>query len=316
MTPVSCKCKRPFIKGDLPFGCGQCLPCRIRRRRRWVHRLSLENRLHGDSAFITLTYDPKKETFPKGGSLVPKDLTDWLKRLRRNFTTNPIRYFAVGEYGEVSQHPHFHAILFGFPTCTGARCQDKNPRYACQACQIIRSTWDRGHIYNGDVTKDSLSYVAGYVTKGLTQSNDYTEKILQGRAPEFSRMSLRPGIGAGAAVKIAESLSSVSTFSEAFFGATSDVPSILLTDQKLQPVDRYLKAVMRKTLGWAEPQKSPTGALDGFKKEMSELFQEHFKDAPFAPDRFQKKMLLTELSRDAIINIEAKFKKYNLRGAL
>lgn len=276
----------------------------------------LESRLHGDSSFLTVTYDPKKDSFPKGGSLVPKHLTDFLKRLRRNFTTNPLRYFAVGEYGEVSGHPHFHAILFGYPTCSGARCQDRSGRYSCEACQIVRDAWGAGHIYLGDLTKDSASYVAGYVTKGWTQDNEYTHKYLKGRHPEFARMSRRPGLGHGVAVALAQNLKPITNFSEAYFGNASDVPSVVTSDGRDQPVGRYLKQVMRKELGWSDPHKSPPGALDDWKEEMRELFEDGFAGAPFKADPHQKKMLLIRKNRDAILNIESKFKMFNLRGAL
>jgi len=328
MTPISCRCKRPYMVGDLPFGCGQCMPCRIKKRREWVHRLTLEQRLHGDASFLTLTYDPKlknphhKNPIHPEGHLVPEHLTNFIKRLRRNFTSNSIRYFAVGEYGERSGHPHYHAIIFGFPTCTGDRCTDSRG-YKCQACQIAHDAWSAGYIYNGDVTRDSLSYVAGYVTKGWTQENEFTKPLLKGRPPEFPRMSKNPGIGAGAAIKLAESLQEVSNFSEAFFGNSDDVPSLLRTDSRTQPTGRYLKSVMRKTLGWTDPHKAPERALNAWKKEMRTLYETYVeaeKDSPtarcFLKSEHQKKNFLIQENSDAITNIEAKFKKFNLTGAL
>lgn len=71
-------CKNPYMKGVLAFGCGQCNPCRINRRRLWTHRIMLESLKHGDSSFVTLTY----ETLPSDGSLVPKDLQNFMKYLR------------------------------------------------------------------------------------------------------------------------------------------------------------------------------------------------------------------------------------------
>lgn len=321
MKPISCRCKNPYLIGDLPFGCGQCMPCRIKKRREWVHRMSLEHRLHGDASFMTLTYDPKLKNprhdnaIHPEGHVVPQHLTSFIKRLRRNFTSNPIRYFGVGEYGERFGHPHYHVILYGFPTCTGSMCTARTPR-RCEACEIAYDAWSAGHILNGDVTKDSLSYVAGYVTKGWTHENEYTRPLLKGRPPEFTRMSLKPGIGAGAAVKLAEHLSEMSVFSEITIGISGDVPSIVKTDQKAQPLGRYLKSIMRKTLGWSDPHKTPEGALDGWKKEMRELYEANGLTSRNEAARFQKKMLLIHENRDAITNIESKFKKYNLKGAL
>lgn len=290
--------------------------------------------MHGDSAFVTLTHDPDLKNPRHGnaihpeGHLVPEHLTNFIKRIRRNFTSNSIRYFAVGEYGERSEHPHYHAILFGFPTCTGSMCTAKKPR-RCEACEIVHDAWSAGHILNGDVTKDSLSYVAGYVTKGWTKVNEYTQKFLKNRPPEFARMSLRPGIGAGAAIEIAKHLSEMSVFSEVLIGGTGDVPGVFETDQKRQPVRRYLKTVMRRHLGWENPEKCPPGALNEWKKTLQELYEAHVEAAgpskdsteeaikkSFLRSEFSRKNFLIDINRDAILNIEAKFKKYNLRGAL
>jgi len=273
--------------------------------------------MHGDSSFLTLTYDPKLSTFPKGGSLVPKDFQNFLKSLRRRFTTAPIRYYGVGEYGEVSGHPHYHAILFGYPTCSGARCMDRSGRYRCPACAIVHDAWGKGHIYLGDVTKDSASYVASYITTGRTQSNEFTEKFLKGRAPEFARMSLRPGIGATAISHIAAAYQSSAHFAPEHYKREGDVPSVLETDGRKQPLGRYLKRYFRSALGLTDDSlKTPDEKLNPWKQEMHELYETHFKDAPYKADHYQKKMLLKELNRDAITNIESKFKLFNLRGAL
>lgn len=65
--------------------------------------------------------------------------------------------------------------------------------------------WGKGFVSLGDVTFDSAAYVSGYVTKKVTgpgakahymSLNMETGELLQ-RAPEYSTMSRRPGIGAG-----------------------------------------------------------------------------------------------------------------------
>lgn len=90
------------------------MPCRLNRRRLWTHRLLLEQLKHGDSCFLTLTYDEKH--LPEGGSLVPKHAQDFLKRLRSK-TNLKLRYYLVGEYGEDTERPHYHVALFGYPNC-------------------------------------------------------------------------------------------------------------------------------------------------------------------------------------------------------
>lgn len=268
--------------------------------------------MHGDSSFLTCTYDDEHHSKLNGGSLDFTHHTLFLKRLRRNFTTNSIRFYGVGEYGERSGRAHFHYILYGFPTCTGARCKGEDRRYYCQACLIAREAWGKGHILLGDVTKDSISYVAGYVTKGWTIENSYTSRFLNGRTPEQARMS--QAIGGTAVDAIASQFLAQPEFHESFLGETGDVPNIVKTDGQHRPLGRYLRSRFRKRLGW-EPG-LPEDKLNEWKKEMSQLYKTHFENAPFTPQDSDKKMLLKEINKDYQTVLEAKFKRFNLHGAL
>jgi len=130
-------------------------------------------------------------------------------------------------------------------------------------------------------------------------------------------MSLRPGIGADAIEKIALNYESKTDFSPTHYQNEGDVPSVLHTDGKTYPIGRYLKRHFRKTLGLCdESLNTPEVKLALWKKEMSELYETHFKDAPFTPDDIQKKNLITQLNKATISQIESRFKFYNLTGAL
>lgn len=156
----------------------------------------LESQKHGDNSFITLTYDPKN--LPSDLSLNPKDLQDWLKRLRREIEPVKVRYYLVGEYGDQTHRPHYHVALFGYPTCIHGNSDSlclPHPKHMCAPCATITKTWGLGAAHLGSLTLESAGYVAGYVTKKMTNKND---PRLNGRHPEFARMSLRPGIGATA----------------------------------------------------------------------------------------------------------------------
>ena len=104
-------CKKPFTRGVEAYGCGQCLPCRVNRRRIWTHRVLLEAIKSSESSFITLTYDD--ENLPENGSLCPSHVRDWLKRIRKKVEPRKLRYFLVGEYGDETKRPHYHVALFG-----------------------------------------------------------------------------------------------------------------------------------------------------------------------------------------------------------
>ena len=93
--------------------CKQCTGCRQEYSRQWAMRNMHEASLWLNNIFITLTYD--NDHLPQHNTLIKKDFQDFMKRLRKHKkanTSNPIRYYQCGEYGEKFGRPHYHAILF------------------------------------------------------------------------------------------------------------------------------------------------------------------------------------------------------------
>lgn len=213
------------------------MACRINRQRVWAFRLELESRLHASSVVVTLTY----ETAPEGDCLVPRDAVLWLKRLRRALSPARFRYFLVGEYGEESTRPHYHAILFGFPLMPD---HVRDAMCTCQTCATIRSTWGLGRVLVDTFSRASARYVCGYVTKKLQKRKD---SRLAGRPPEFTRQSLRPGIGRDAIPLIAETVTELQR--AAGLVNLLDVPTALRSGGGMQPLGRYLVGNLRETLG-------------------------------------------------------------------
>lgn len=214
-------CKKPFRQNGSPieFGCGQCLPCRVNKSRLWSTRIVLESLNYAYSSFITLTYND--ENLPKDGSLSIRDYQLFLKKLR-NYSGKKIRYYFVGEYGE-SGRAHYHAIIFNLDP------------YDPRTSDLVSKCWSKGFVQIGDVTPQSASYVCGYVVKKWTKKLD---PRLNGRHPEFGRMSLKPGIGATAIRAISESME-VRT-------ETGDVVTQLKIGNKVIPLGRYLTQKLRE----------------------------------------------------------------------
>ena len=76
------------------IACGQCVGCRLERKRLWAVRLMheaqiVEEEYGRDSMFITLTYD--EEHLPFGGSLVKHHFQDFMKRFRRHIDRKSTR---------------------------------------------------------------------------------------------------------------------------------------------------------------------------------------------------------------------------------
>ena len=172
---------------DLPvnLSCGKCFGCKLARSREWALRCSHEAQLHDLNSFLTLTYND--DNLPPGGTLRPDDFTLFMKKLRRR-RANRISYFQCGEYGEDYSRPHHHVLLFncGFPD---RKLHRRSGKYDLFRSAELEGIWKMGHSEIGDVTFESAGYVARYT---LTKA---TDKILNGRHPEYLTMSRRPGIG-------------------------------------------------------------------------------------------------------------------------
>lgn len=179
----------------------------------------LENMMHDKACFITLTYSD--ENLPENGSLSSRDLQLFFKRLRKKLP-HRIRYFACGEYGERFKRPHYHAIIFGLEN-------------SCLTWQLISDVWNKGIIDVGSVTKDSISYVAGYVSKKI--NNEDRERVKNGEiSREFCRMSLKPAIGASALDEFAK---------VALCQGGFDVIQTLKIGDKVLPVPKYIRKKLR-----------------------------------------------------------------------
>lgn len=252
-------CTNPYVNQvGMAYGCGQCMPCRVNKRRIWSHRIMLESRLHRSNAFVTLTY--ADENLPEGGSLDPKHGQDWLKRLRRR-TGAGLRYFFVGEYGDQTDRPHYHAALFGLRCDNGVSRYNSRGLNCCAQCRLVQDSWGWGNIYLGVLEPNSAEYIAGYVTKKLTAKDD---SRLNGRHPEFARMSLRPGIGYHALHEVA---SIVMQYHLA--GPYSDVPTTLRNGPRELPLGRYLTRGLRKLTG--KEESAPQSTLDEVAAELLPL---------------------------------------------
>lgn len=298
-------CRNPFMPSHgshAAYPCGQCMPCRVNKRRLWMSRMMLESYMHEDNCFVTLTYSPEK--LPPGGTLVPKDTQDWLKRLRFDLGEKKIRYYLVGEYGDESERPHYHAAIFGI-----------GPDRA----DLINSTWGKGFTYVGDLTPHSAQYVAGYVTKKLTDKDD---PRLKGRCPEFARMSRRPGIGATALGAIRDAVRTPSGL--AAIESTGDVPFIIQVGDKSYPIGRYLRSRLRKMINLGTEQfdgeityGAPVSVRLAQAEEMRALFDAWYATtSPFEKPSQTFKQYLVNLGLGGSISIEARVNSQSQRRKL
>lgn len=158
-------------------------------------RIAHESYLHLDNAFITLTY--ADEHLPEHNSLDYSHLQKFWKRLRKEI--GPLRYYAVGEYGDESQRPHYHACIFGHAFVQGRRVLRDSPTLLWTN-RVLETAWGLGHVSVGALTYETARYTASYVTKKLRSKQQYVRideatgeliPLVQPRA----FMSLKPAIG-------------------------------------------------------------------------------------------------------------------------
>lgn len=163
--------------------CTKCEGCQQAHARAWALRCKLELQQHNAAVFTTLTYAPDREPI----TLTKRHLQLWIKRLRKQYT---LRYFLSGEYGEHTQRPHYHAILFGLSEQNGQDIEDK---------------WGLGHCRTYPANEKTIAYTAGYTGKKTGWNLQAKEERIDPETgelytwqPPFIEMSTNPGIGAHA----------------------------------------------------------------------------------------------------------------------
>lgn len=225
--------------------CRQCMVCRVDKRRVWTARAMLESLVHEHISFLTLTYSD--EFLPEGGTLVRKDFVDFVKRLREKVRVDfsrQLRVLGVGEYGDNYGRPHYHAILYGYPTCVfGTSRYSKFVKDCCEVCDLVRDEWGAGFIQLKPFIRERAQYVSHYTTKAMTRKDD---ERLCGRAPEFPYHPRRPGLGGPALTLVAD------VIREHGFRARDeylDVPGALKSAGGSLVLGRFLREKLREELG-------------------------------------------------------------------
>lgn len=207
--------------------CGQCIGCRLDRSRTWANRCLLELEYHKTAQFVTLTYNDEHLPLANYGSsdtgevcgvsatLCKRDFQLFMKRLRKMFPDQKLRFFSCGEYGPSTFRPHYHAIIFGLDLPDRLPFGRNNQGHQYFISESLQRAWSIapssvrkgcvtpltsppgpiGFALCADVTWETCAYTARYITKKLTgpEGEFYSDFNLE---PPFSLMSRKPGIAA------------------------------------------------------------------------------------------------------------------------
>lgn len=234
--------------------------------------------MHPQSLFSTLTYAEE----PHGRNLYKPHLASCMHRLRTIASREglpAVRFFGVGEYGDRFGRPHYHVITFGF---------------GLEHAPLLDRAWSFPDAREGPgigspgttdhhlLSPDLATYIAGYTTKKLTKKEALG---LNGRAPEFSLMSRRPGIGVPALGPLIEALNS--THGALYIARNHDVPHAFNIGGRMLPIGAHLRGLLRLFFFGEETQ--PKAAKERKNREFLKeaLAQHEVFDVPESASNFE-----------------------------
>lgn len=213
----------------IEFPCGQCLPCRIRKKSQWTLRNLLESRLAVSSSFWTLTFrDNDLHNLHKIGrkQIIYRFLDALRKSETRAGNSQPIRLYGCYELGGTLGRPHYHMLIYNMiKNYTQPTKYIRNlprPRYHTKL-------WPYGHVDIGEYNPATVNYTIEYLMKDTRTSG----------AQSFPIRTARPAIGYYGLRSLAESLARK-------HGTLPELPVSLKLDGRSYPLDRWSKDVLRK----------------------------------------------------------------------
>lgn len=274
-------CGKPFRNAGSELPCGKCQPCLINKRNTWTTRLLLEDTQHDKSCFITLTYND--ENLPN--ELRKKDCQKWLKRVRKSYHPSKIRYYICGEYGENTQRPHYHAVLYGISFNYQGLAELLKIKhlnlYPPPVIEMLK-LWGKGNIHFEKTGPGQLTYACSHITKTIASITDDTIQ-----AP-FHAMS--QGLGKNAMLAITSWLSTEEGIRHYY--KENDVPHVVRINNKLRPIGKYLRNIIRRQLALEE--KTPENAIKrrGLEELAKKLDNPHYKSEQRTKDSAKARQII------------------------
>lgn len=231
-------CSGPYmLHGRVPVRCGQCMSCRVARKRAVVLRAMLERLQHKEACCGTLTYS---DEFVGDYQVRPSDWWHARDRLRDHVSRDlgvKLRFFGIGEYGTDKGRPHWYVVAFGLPWSAGQE-------YFERAWTDPRAGVPIGNVQVGEAGLAAMEYAAGYCLKKLTVPGD---RLLGGRSPEFVIRPNNPGLGLGYVAQIAGAILSEPAVLARVL-ADGDIPAQLRVGGSMQGIDKYMRNQLRDVI--------------------------------------------------------------------
>lgn len=225
------RCKNGIETAERVVPCGRCMACRINKGAVWTARILMEQlATRRYSYFVTLTYrDEELPVTPEGvPTLQRKKLSTWLNNRQKD--VGMFRYYAVGEYGDLSLRPHYHLAVF--------------PQADFEIEELLEK-WRVGFTQHVIIDRKRAAYLVGYALKKLTSDTD--PRLERCQEPEFRVSSNRPGLGAPFVPAIVRQYRTAA--GQKIIEERGDVERRIRIDGKMYPLGDFILGKIRRQLG-------------------------------------------------------------------
>lgn len=135
----------------------------------------------------------------------------------------------------------------------------------------------------------------------------FNDERLDGRHPEFARMSNRPGIGADFMDEVASTILQHNLEHE-------DVPFALAHGTRVLPLGRYLRTRLSQRIG-KDPEEHKVSGIQKAQENLRPLY-EASRSAPKGFKEFAFKQAVIEANTGKHIQLEAKLKRFKRKETL
>lgn len=179
-----------YKRGITKFECGGCPECLSHKSRLWALRCAMEAKV-SVGMMITLTYD--SYVYDTNGKIIGERVRDdlkldkthvqrFMKRLRRKFPGNKIKFLATAERGKRTNRPHYHLIIFGVVFDDLIRYKKSKRGNIIYTSKILNKIWRSDKQHDGGIcTVDCVNIsakVAAYCTKYCAKDSGEDETFM------------------------------------------------------------------------------------------------------------------------------------------
>ncbi|AXL15620.1 replication initiator protein [Microviridae sp.] len=194
-------CLRPLKimidQREISAPCRKCTKCMKERKMAWIGRMLAAEQTAVETWFCTFTYGGGYEN-EAAYLLNYRDLQNCFKKMRK--AGHKFQYVSVGEYGEVGERAHFHAIIYWQSTPPerplGVRLNTPKETRESHLCKF----WDHGIVqYELPKSQQGASvYMMDYLDKDNLEKNalKYSKNPALGQnyLLEYARDRARAGL--------------------------------------------------------------------------------------------------------------------------